>query len=156
MMNSDWRGIVIAGIGIPGCGKTTYLQPFAKEHEMAYVNPDELRQEITGDATDHSKESIVWKKVHEFIVQNIRQGVVVDATYTKKRDRRELVQLCQRNGAKRIIAYWFDLPLEVCKSRNAGRDRVVPEEALLKMHHRLTVNPPTLEEGFTDIKIIRP
>jgi predicted kinase len=147
---------VIVGIGIPGCGKTTYLKPLSKEYGMAYVNPDEIRQEITGNAADHSREIEVWKRVHSSVAKSITRGVVVDATYTKKRDRRELIQLCQQAGATEIIAYWFDVPIEICRARNKSRERVVPELALLKMHDRLTINPPTLEEGFTEIKTIRP
>lgn len=149
------KNTVIVGIGIPGCGKTTYLKPLSRELDMSYVNPDEIRQQLTGDPADHSQEVLVWNKVHEFISQHIERGVIVDATYSKRRDRHELIKLCRKGGAQQIIAYWFDVPIEICQSGNAGRDRVVPKEALIKMQSRLDANPPSTEEGFTEIKVLR-
>jgi predicted kinase len=61
------------------------------------------------------------------------RGAIVDATYTKLKDRRQLIKLCRHNGNPEIIAYWFNLPLEICLERNAQRQRVVPEQAVRKV-----------------------
>jgi predicted kinase len=143
---------VIVGIGVPGCGKTTYLKPLADKLRMVYINPDDIRQEITGDPSDHTKEMEVWAEVHARLRDAIKtKGAVVDATYTKKRDRRELINISREGGAKEIIAYWFNLPVGVCVARNNKRERVVPEEVIEKMHNRLVLNPPTPEEGFDKV-----
>jgi predicted kinase len=52
-----------------------------------------------------------------------------------------------------VEAVFFDVPLAVCRERNARRRRVVPEEALAKMAGKLT--PPTVEEGFARVTLIR-
>jgi hypothetical protein len=44
------------------------------------------------------------------------------------------------------------VPLEVCRARNAGRTRVVPDDALVKLADRLV--PPTVEEGFDRVTVI--
>lgn len=143
---------VIVGVGVPGCGKTTYLKPLAAEMGMAYINPDDIRMELTGDPTDHTQETRVWDTVHERLVKVLQNGgAIVDATYTKLKDRRQLIELCKTNGADEIIAYWFNVPLEICQERNAQRQRVVPKDVLAKMHNRLQLNPPTTGEGFSKV-----
>jgi predicted kinase len=146
---------VIVGVGVPGCGKTTYLKPLARESGMEYINPDDIRQELTGSASDHSREVEVWNLVHSRLIESLKNsGAVVDATNTKVKDRRQLIELCEQKGVKEVIAYWFNLPLKVCIERNAKRQRIVPEHAVMKMHNRLKMNPPSIEEGFSEIRQI--
>lgn len=143
---------VIAGIGVPGCGKTTYLKPFAGAKGMVYISPDEIREELTGDARDHTREVDVWRIVHERLKEALAdKDVVVDATYSKARDRRELIDRAREAGADEVIAYWFDTPIGTCIERNRGRSRVVPEIVIANMYRRLRSNPPTTEEGFDRI-----
>lgn len=143
---------LIMSIGVPGCGKSTFLKPLAEKLGMLYVNADEIREELTGDATNHTREDDVWHEVRSRVVAGIaKNGAVVDATFTKLRDRRTLIELAKQAGAKEIKAYWFNIPLHVCLDRNQGRSRVVPEDIIETMHRRLILNPPTLAEGFTEI-----
>lgn len=143
---------VIVGVGVPGCGKTTYLKPLARELSMEYINPDDIRQELTGDAADHSREVQVWKTVHSRLIEALKnRGAIVDATYTKVKDRRQLIELCRQNGGKEVIAYWFNVPLKTCIERNAKRQRIVPEHVVIKMYNRLKLNPPTKQEGFNEV-----
>jgi predicted kinase len=147
---------VIVGVGVPGCGKTTYLKPLAEELKLEYINPDDIRQEITGDATNHSEEVQVWDTVHSRLAESLKNnGAVVDATYTKIKDRRQLLEICQQNGTTEIVAYWFNAPLETCIKRNSQRERAVPEKAIKKMYNRLKLNPPTQAEGFSEVVEIK-
>lgn len=146
---------VIVGIGVPGCGKTTYLKPLAEELNLTYINADDIREELTGDPTNHTREIKVWAIVRRRLKQAIaKNGAVLDATHSKKRDRRVIVEYCRENGADNICAYWFNLPLNTCLERNNKRDRKVPEEAAKKMYDRLNLNPPRLEEGFDVIVVL--
>lgn len=141
---------------MPGCGKTTYLKPLAAKLGLSYICPDDIREEITGEAKDHTQETKVWKIVHDRIKSALKsRGVVIDATYTKVKDRRELIQLCKALGATEIIAYWFNLPLEVCLKRNANRARKVPDSVIEKMYNRLQLNHPLLKEGLAEIVEIK-
>jgi predicted kinase len=52
-----------------------------------------------------------------------------------------------------VEAVFFDVPLEICRRRNLGRGRIVPEEAMQMMAAKL--QPPSSEEGFTRISVVR-
>lgn len=143
---------LIIGVGVPGCGKTTYLKPLAANLHLDYINPDEIREQLTGSMEDHSQEPEVWALVHQKVTEGIKdKGAVLDATYTRRRDRRIVIDLARQYGAQEIIAYWFNLPLDSCMERNRLRSRRVPNAAIEKMYNRLQINPPTEAEGFTQI-----
>lgn len=145
--------LAILGIGIPGCGKTTALKPLAEARGFTYINRDDIREELTGDPANHSREKLVNQLMVERIVASMQysKGVVVDMTHSRAKDRRTSIQICRNNGAQQAIGIWFDIPIEVCRKRNAGRSRIVREAALFTMQHRLKVNPPAEEEGFDTI-----
>ena len=73
----------------------------------------------------------------------------MDATNLVRRDRRSWLELGREHGA-RVEALWFDVPLPVCKQRNAGRQRVVPEWVLDLMAARFI--PPSVAEGFDEVQ----
>ena len=50
-------------------------------------------------------------------------------------------------------AIFFDVPATVCRERNRSRGRRVPEEAMNRLAGKL--QPPTLEEGFAKITVVR-
>jgi predicted kinase len=51
-----------------------------------------------------------------------------------------------------VEAVFFDVPLEVCRERNAQRHRVVPDEAMVQMAAKLVA--PAVEEGFARITVV--
>ncbi|HWH16058.1 MAG TPA: AAA family ATPase [Candidatus Paceibacterota bacterium] len=147
---------VIAGIGIPGSGKTTILRSLAAERGYTYLSPDDIREEISGDARIQSAMRLVWETAYARMREALMRGetVVFDATQYKSEDRRDFIEKACAYGATEIVGVYFAVPLEVAQERNAGRERMVPEHALRRMHRRLTEEPPRAEEGFT--KIIAP
>ena len=146
---------LIIGIGVPGCGKTTLLKPLAQAEQLAYINADDIRLELTGDMRDHTREIDAWKEVYERAADALQKnGALVDATFSKRRDRRSIIAFCKERGATEIVAYVIDTPLDVCKQRNEARDQPVPDEVIDAMANRLTLTPPTRDEGFDEIKIV--
>lgn len=142
----------VIGIGVPGCGKTTLLKPLAAKEGLAYINADDIREELTGDPRQHSSEVRVWKEAYDCIKAALQdKGVVVDATHSKRKDRIRLINYCREHGAQWIAGYWLKTPLKVCLERNERRHRIVPEHAIERIHNRLKVNPPSQEEGFDEI-----
>lgn len=142
----------IIGIGVPGCGKTTLLKPLAMKEGLAYINADDIREELTGDARDHTKELLVWRTAYDRIKEGLEsRGSIVDATHSKRKDRLKMIRFCRQHGAQHIIGYWFKTPLEVCTQRNRSRQRIVPVQSIERMHARLEINPPSKEEGFDEV-----
>lgn len=144
---------VIVGIGIPGSGKTTALRAYAEDRGLTYISPDEIRAEISGDARIQSDMRLVWKTAYERMEDALKEGtgVVFDATQYKPEDRVDLIRQATAYGAEEIIGVYFDVPFTIAKERNAGRERVVPEHALERMHRLLEKHPPSLTEGFTSL-----
>jgi len=144
---------VIAGIGIPGSGKTTALKAYAAERGYTYISPDDFREIISGDARIQSDMRRVWEAAYDAMEKALTRGesVVFDATQYKPEDRLDFTHKARTYGAEEIVGVYFDVPLEIAMERNSGRERTVPEHALIRMHRMLRECPPTMEDGFTSM-----
>lgn len=142
--------IAIVAIGIPGSGKTTVLKPLAERYGLTYINRDDIREEILGDARDQSRNKEIWEEANRRTAASLEHGtgVVLDATFVESWKRKDMVSFLHEAGASPIIGAVADVPLQVAKERNQGRNRVVPDDVLDWMHTTLASEPPSLEEGF--------
>lgn len=129
-------------VGAAGSGKSTLaarLFPAA-----AVLSSDAIRAELTGDQTDQSLNSIVFRILHERAERRLVAGLltVVDATNVAGAARRPLRRLAVAH-ARPVVAIVLDLPAALCVERNAARSgRVVPEAAI---HRQLGVLRQALE-----------
>jgi len=148
------RGVLI-GIGIPGAGKTTHLSEFALDTGTIRLSPDDIRQRLLGDYRDNSQNSLVWQRLYSQIRAVLRGGsVIVDGSGTNPMYRRQDIELYRSWGAERIIGVVFVVPLEVALSRNAGRDKPVPEEGIHHFYELLMAYPPSTEDGFDEVIVV--
>ena len=155
--------------GIPGCGKSTYVQKLMKEnyglpdHKWEYVSRDEIRFSMIKEEDDYfAKEKQVFNEFVKCIGEKLDDAwitnVIADATHLNEVSRSKLINSINRirnNKPLHITMVYFDIPLEVCKFRNAkrtGRARV-PEEVLEKMHRSLEF--PRLRDNLMKIEIVR-
>jgi predicted kinase len=76
----------------------------------------------------------------------------VDATNLTPQERHSWIKLAKDYGYE-VHAVFFDVPLEVCLERNQKRRRTVEDEAMRRMWGKL--RPPTFEEGFAKITVVR-
>jgi hypothetical protein len=78
---------VILGIGIPGSGKTTALKALVAGTDTVYVCPDDIRNRLTGDTSDQSRNREVWDLAYQQIHEALDAGrnVALDATNAYKR-----------------------------------------------------------------------
>lgn len=142
-------------IGIPGSGKTTFLKQLPEFRSAIYICPDDIREELLGDAADQSQNETVWAEAHKRMVSALDSGktVILDSTQTIPEHRRHEISLAKESKAD-VIGYYFKTPLEIALERNKKRERKVPEDVITDLQKRLRVTPPTLGEGFTEIIVI--
>lgn len=141
---------IVITVGLPGSGKSTYLE----RRGFNAISSDEIRRLIADDAGDQTIHARVFATIRYLIRQRLSVGrpvTYVDATHLTRWERKPYIQLARRHDCE-IEALFFDVPVEVCIARNSVRERVVPEEAILKMAK--VMEPPAIEEGFD--QVIRP
>jgi len=153
VISSAEKPFVAMSIGVPGSGKSTVLSELSETAGVTRINPDQIREELTGSEIDQSMNKEVWKETYRRVQESLGRGesVIVDATHAEAFRRPETVKMYRDMGAKSVLAFNFTVGLETAKERNRGRTRVVPDHAIEKMHQSLTENPASTDEGFDEV-----
>lgn len=128
-------------VGIPGSGKSSFVEPFKQRHGAAVVlSSDEVRGILGKDESDQSVSRQTFQFLECAAELLLRQGrnVVIDATNTTAKARKPFVDLGVKYGA-RIECIVVNTSIENCKKRNAERKRQVPESVIDRMAAQLQV-----------------
>jgi predicted kinase len=145
------KGAVVLSVGLPGSGKTTWF----KRKGVTPLSSDLLRTLLFDDPTQQGHQDLVFSSLRYLLRARLMARMpmnYVDATNLSPKERRHWVRLAREFGYE-MHAVYFDVPLNTCVERNQKRQRVVPEEVMERMAAKL--RPPTFEEGFTKIVVVR-
>ena len=143
-------------IGIPGSGKTTHSKNLSTEYNAKVISTDKVRQTYLG-----IEESEVFPTVYRLCGEELINGfnVILDATHiTPKVRKRTFDALSQYVTEYEKIAVYLDTPVEECLRRVEKRNQE-PGELFLPLEviesYGKNIIPPSKDEGFTEIYIIK-
>ena len=139
-------------VGLPASGKSTYAEKL-KEKEYRIHSSDSIREELTGDANTQDKNIDVFATLHERIKNDLgnRISCVYDATNMSMKRRKAFLDEIKKYDCRKKCVL-FVIPVEVCKERNANRERKVPDEVFDKMIKQFNV--PMRYEGWDEIEVV--
>ena len=143
-------------IGVPGSGKTTLAQKIA-EKGWKYINADSIRLELYGNAAEQGDKeevfALFFTRLEELMLKGV--DVIIDNTNLNPKQRKPILERCEKFGYADIQLWLLDIPLEICLERNRSRDRIVPEDIVSNMFMELNKSGrPKRTEG--KVVIIRP
>jgi predicted kinase len=145
------KGVVVLAIGLPGSGKSSWF----KRHNITPLSSDLLRALLFDDPTEQRFQDLIFSNLRSMLKARLiarRPMNYVDATNLSPHERNGWIKLAKDYGYE-VQAVFFDVPVEVCLTRNQKRERKVPEDAMRRMAGKL--KPPTFEEGFSKITVVK-
>jgi predicted kinase len=142
-------------IGAAGSGKSA----FATRHlpPEAVISSDRLRALFGKDEADQDVNQVVFERLQHAVDDRLKAAglTVVDATNTDWMRRSELIRSARRHG-RPPVAIVFDLPLEVCLSRNRARVRQVRPDVVRQQVDAVRRDLDRLDlEGFSSVWVLR-
>ena len=145
------RGVVVLAIGLPGSGKSSWF----KRRGVTALSSDLLRTLLFDNITEQKYQDLVFGTLRSLLRARLIARMpwnYVDATNLSPRERAGWIKMAKEFGYE-AHAVFFDVPVDVCKDRNLRRARMVPDEVMDRFAEKL--RPPTFEEGFTKIIVVR-
>lgn len=130
--------IIYLLIGLQGSGKSVWAKENAGRLEAEVISSDEIRNELEAKGEkeiDNERVFTIFNQRLEELLK-ARRNVILDATHARRAWRADSLKIARQHGAT-VVGVWFDVPLAVCRQRNASRkgkrwgERAVPDNFLL-------------------------
>ena len=111
-------------VGLPGSGKSTYINNFIKGKNIEYLGSDELRAVFGKGEDDQSVTPQVFSHIKKKVDEYLKDGknVVVDATNINRKDRRDYINTAKKYGTK-VVVHVFKMDRVGLIERNKKRGR---------------------------------
>jgi len=140
--------------GIAGAGKSTLAFKLAEADDCIIICPDQLREQLTGDAADQSKDKEVWGIAHNQLQKAFsnEENVIFDATNLTRIARKQILRELKRSGKEDAylkVLHYFPISAEDAINRQSWRARKVPASVIIRQQHKLEY--PTFAEGWDGI-----
>ena len=152
-IDDEYGANLVILVGPPCSGKSTFAKELAKEdHNWIIISPDTIREEITGNIHDQSKNTLVFDRVYNDLVSALESGfnVIYDATNCRIQYRYKIINAVQGKVDK-LFCVVFATNISECLRRNEERNWIVPEDVIERMYFTLRKHPPTIFEGYDAI-----
>jgi predicted kinase len=145
--------LLILTIGVPSCGKTTWVKNYLKEHSATVViSTDKLRIELTGTAECDSRQNpMIYSEARRRARKALEEkhDVIIDATNVDVHEWLAYKEICRDDTIR--VAKVFKVTPEEAMKRMQQRERKVPKEIVEKKWQQLQSNMQFLPYIFNFI-----
>lgn len=139
--------------GIPGAGKSTFLEKHVKKDTSVIVSRDKIRFSLVKPEEDYFSQEkkvlkIFWNEINEALADG--KDVFADQTSLTPKARKWFLE--HITGYDYVNLIWIDEDLQTCLERNEkrrGTRAYVPKNVIYNMNRQFI--KPTLDEGFYKI-----
>ena len=142
--------------GIAGSGKSTFINNYKWGGPLVVLSTDQIRKTLTGDASCLERDDMVWKYIYALLSSTpVDATYVVDATTLVLKRRKSYLQF--KNKFDSIALWYLAVDVDTALSRNAQRDRHVPEHVIRNMYEMAKANmniQELIELGYDEVRII--
>lgn len=146
--------MLVVLVGPSYSGKSTvceFFKRYYKEQElpMYVICPDDIREELLGDAGDQSNGKMIFETAYERVDKALKSPlntVFFDATSLTPTRRKPLTEIAKKHRASCFAVVMPDFTEEELTARVATRERKVPLDVVRAQKQRMVY--PTVEEGF--------
>lgn len=159
---------VIITVGIPGSGKSTWAKNYIDTHEekVEIIERDQIREEVQEGyykqkpdrKVERQVTSIAKERLISFLSDKTTETVIISDTNLDRGSRVDLVDLIFKTSSlvSVVIKVLSDSrDLDLCLTRNRNREKVVPEEVVIKFWKQyMSEFEPEPFENLTDKKLI--
>ena len=147
------KGILIVTVGLPGSGKTSWVDDFIAENQgqaIDVISSDRIREEIFNDIEDQNHNGEVFDLMKRRTKESLSQGhiAIYEATNISSKRRRALLKELNKYYDKAICLFKYKR-LIACQIDNEKRDREVPSDVIDRMYRNFEI--PHKNEGFDEI-----
>lgn len=147
---------VIILVGLPGAGKSNYVeQKLNQNKNIVVISSDTIREKkgYKNDSEGNKRTFFVFYRILKKSARK-RKNIIIDATNLERDGRKRLINNIKKENSDYFIkVVYFDVPLDECIRRNNCRTKVVPEDVIRKYDKKLRF--PELNEGIDEIEIIK-